>query len=82
MVQKNVPEPPPEIVAEVYPLELREKVLPEPSPKVVAAVFQEKEQQPEELTVESATPRTKGDIIGFSAIPKSLNPMNPSMLQI
>ena len=39
-------------------------VLTIPTPEIVAAVFQEKEQH-EELAVES-TPRTKGDIIGFS----------------
>ena len=36
-----------------------------PTPEIVAAIFQEKE-QPEEVAVESAPRRTKGDIIGFS----------------
>ena len=65
VIQKKVPKPPPEIIAEVFPFESPDKVILKPSPEVVAAVFQEKE-QPEELAVESTPPGTKGDIIGFS----------------
>ena len=53
VLQKKIPKPPPEIVAEVFP----EKALSKPSPEVVAAVFQEREQPNE------STPRTKENII-------------------
>ena len=54
--EKNLPKPSAEIVADVF----QEKVLPTPSPVVVAEVFQE-EEHPDE-----STPRTKGDIVGYS----------------
>ena len=61
VLQKEIPKPPPEIVAEVFP----EKALPKSSPEVVVAVFQEKE-QPDE-----STPRTKEYIIGFIEVSES-----------
>ena len=51
-----LPIPPPELVAEEFP----DEALPKPKSEVVAAVFQEKEHPGE------STPRTYGDIIGFS----------------
>ena len=43
VIQKKIPKPPPEIVAEVFLFEPSETVLPKPSSEVVAAVFEERE---------------------------------------
>ena len=61
LAEMNVlPKPPAEIVTEVFP----DEVLSSSTPKIVAEEFQEKEQHGE--LVVGSTPRTKGDIIGFS----------------